>query len=193
MWLTRGLHRGRHIDGHHSRADAVRQDLADRTQRDDHRAMRQSPITDRPDHALDVAPGDVLDSCPAELSVDRLLLAIGLTESERRLLHASITVSQRDGEEYRRSKSILRDLFRETDTVDSPDPLRQLLAERSAAVAQAREDFIDPPAASRVAIAVSLAHMHVNRLVGIDPAMEHLSMALVRRTRDGLTHFERYL
>jgi len=131
----------------------------------------------------------------AMLSIDELLDEIGLNAEERTdVYRRAASPSRHDGEQYRRRQRELRRLLGCPGAVaESPggEVLAALLAARRAALASAaallksleHDDLLHRPLAQ---LCRSYIHLHVNRLLGTNPADEQLVLQLLRRTREGL-------
>jgi thiopeptide-type bacteriocin biosynthesis protein len=131
----------------------------------------------------------------AVLSIDDLLASLGLIESDRlRWYKAQVTLRHESGPEYRQRKQTLRSLL--------GDPARLLAEPGGEAVARAlaarRQALI--PVTQRLhaltergelgqpmsTLYQSFVHLHCNRLLASDWALEQRLMGLLLRTREGL-------
>jgi thiopeptide-type bacteriocin biosynthesis protein len=114
----------------------------------------------------------------AVLSIDDLLESLGLDVEARTALYRDTAPSPAGGDEYRRRQRELRPLL------GRPSALAPLAARRAAlAPAAALLDSLERP---RTQLCRTYVHLHVNRLLGTDPADEQLALELLRRTREGL-------
>jgi thiopeptide-type bacteriocin biosynthesis protein len=131
----------------------------------------------------------------AVFSIDDLLAGLGLTESDRLRWYKDQAMSRREaGQEYRQRKQTLRSLL--------GDPARLLADPGGEAVAQVfaarREALV--PVAWRLSeltergelgqltskLYQSFVHLHCNRLLASDWALEQRLIGLLLRTREGL-------
>ena len=131
----------------------------------------------------------------AILSIDDLLDEIGLNAEQRTdVYRQAASPSRHDGEQYRRRQRELRWLLGFPGAVaESPggEALAALLAARRAALEPAaalltsleHDNLLHRPLAD---LCRSYIHLHVNRLLGTDPADEQLALQLLRRTHEGL-------
>jgi thiopeptide-type bacteriocin biosynthesis protein len=131
----------------------------------------------------------------AILSIDDLLAGLGLTESDRLRWYKDQAMLRREaGQEYRQRKQTLRSLL--------GDPARLLAAPGGEAVAQvfaARREALAPVAQCLYELIErgelsqpisklyqSFVHLHCNRLLASDWALEQRLIGLLLRTREGL-------
>ncbi len=126
----------------------------------------------------------------AVLSIDDLLIGLGLDDTARLRFCESVVVSrQATGQDYRRRKTSLRALLGDASGL-TPELTAVLRARRQALEPMASR-FSELEAAGELVaplqrVRASLVHMHHNRLVGLAAPAEQDVLGLLLRTRDGL-------
>lgn len=133
-------------------------------------------------------------------TTDSLLFGLALDEAEViRWLKAQQGDKQISGPEYRRRRAVLRSYLdpRDVEAASALPPgvrsgmdgaraqLRPLAA--GLAALRGRSQLLQPAES----LLSSFAHMHFNRLIGIDAKLERLTLALLHRTREAIAHIER--
>jgi thiopeptide-type bacteriocin biosynthesis protein len=131
----------------------------------------------------------------AVLSVDQLLAGIGLTEADRlQWLQRYEFTRNTVGPAYRQSKKVLRSLLQ------GPEYLSERWREEALVPLFAIQKEALNPIAMRLSelekkgelsqplseLYSSFVHLHCNRLLGTDPAVERMILGLLLRTREGL-------
>jgi thiopeptide-type bacteriocin biosynthesis protein len=123
----------------------------------------------------------------AVLTVDRLLADLGIGREQRSPFCRALSTDRRQsGHAYRERQARLRQLL---SGVRSHPGLEDLLATRSVIVRAAASDLrqLEPTLTQPLnAIQASIAHMHLNRLLGPASAYEHLIYGLVDRSARSL-------
>ncbi|WP_445517470.1 lantibiotic dehydratase [Streptomyces sp. NEAU-174] len=126
----------------------------------------------------------------AVVTVDDLLDALGMSEEQRvENYRTTASASRSGGAVYRERKQGLRRALGLPGTLDPT--LAPLLAARRAALAPAVDLLTALRDINRLHrpygdLCRAHVHMHLNRLLGADPAEEHTVLDLLRRTREGL-------
>jgi len=129
------------------------------------------------------------------LTTDDLLAAIGLSEMQRlEWYRHRAPLSREDGKEYRARQAILRRLLGAPDALASEPGgigVHNALATRRQALndVSAQLDALernDRLGQHKLALCDSYVHLHCNRLLGGDSAVEQRALQLLRRTREGL-------
>jgi lantibiotic biosynthesis protein len=119
------------------------------------------------------------------LSVDRLLAALGMTESDRLVWYRS-QVNARTaeaGNDYRKRKNLLRTVVGDPERL--PDEFRAIFTER-ATVLNRMAPKLRKLDKSFEALCSSYVHLHLNRMSGPDSPNEQHMLRLLVRTREGL-------
>jgi class I lanthipeptide synthase len=131
-----------------------------------------------------------LPSLPvAVLTVEALLGGLGLdARAQAAWCRQHAPDRQESGGSYRTWKDVLRPLLREP---AADGPLAGVLAELRAAAAVFAETFAELSERGQVTrspgeLAGSIVHLHLNRLIGADAALERLVIGLLGRVRYGL-------
>jgi lantibiotic biosynthesis protein len=132
-------------------------------------------------------------------TTDNLLFGLSLQEGDViRWLHKQRGDKQSSGPEYRQRQATLRSYLGPRGIGPAPT----LPAGIRSVMEGAREDLWSLAAAlgglrsrSRLlqpmdCLLAPLAHMHFNRMIGTDAALERLTLALVHRTREAIAHIE---
>jgi thiopeptide-type bacteriocin biosynthesis protein len=130
----------------------------------------------------------------AVLSVDTLLDGLGIDAADRLTWYRSrVSLSRDDGPAYRRRREQLRQILAcGGATQEGHDPLGRLLAERRHVLEAignrlddlARAGQIDLP---KIELCRSYVHMHCNRLLGTEVAVEKRVLCLASRTLESLS------
>jgi lantibiotic biosynthesis protein len=131
----------------------------------------------------------------AVFSVDQLLAGLGLTEADRlQWLQRYEFTRNAVGPAYRQSKKVLRSLLQ------GPEYLSERGGDKAIAPLFSRQQEALGPLAMRLSelekegelsqplseLYSSFVHLHCNRLLGTDPAVERMVLGLLLRTREGL-------
>ncbi|MFI1154947.1 lantibiotic dehydratase [Streptomyces sp. NPDC020817] len=129
----------------------------------------------------------------AVVSVDDLLDSLGMTGDRRReFSRSAAAASSAAGTVYRELQGELRQFLGRPGHLD-PDTATLFEVRRAdLAPAAALLDSLtrrDRLSRTRIELCRSYVHMHLNRLLGTDPAQEHMTLDLLRRTHESLARW----
>ena len=134
----------------------------------------------------------------AVLSIDDLLAALGLTESERRIWYRNgASIASEDGREYRRRQAELRRLLSDPNArpaLPAGATVREIFAARRDALRSA-SNALDSAKANgllhtdKATLCASYVHLHCNRVLPLGSPVAVQALKLLRRAREGLAHY----
>jgi thiopeptide-type bacteriocin biosynthesis protein len=148
---------------------------------------------------LRLSRGGLLDldlSSLAIISIDDLLASLGANEVERLIWYQQrVTSRNLAGEEYRKRKDTLRRLLGDPEQIRARpggDALARVLVARRNGLARIRDQLDSLASAGELlqpksTLFRSYVHLHCNRLFASDRSAEELILALLERTRNGLS------
>jgi thiopeptide-type bacteriocin biosynthesis protein len=132
----------------------------------------------------------------AIFSIDDLLASLGADEAERLVWYRERVTSRKlAGDEYRRRKDTLRGLLGDPDQIRSRpggDALARMLDARRIELARIRVQLDALASAGELlqpksTLFRNYVHLHCNRLFAGERSAEEQILALLERTRDGLS------